>query len=101
MNKKATIYTGTGDSGTTSLIGGKRVAKDNIRVQAYGTIDELNAHLGLLVVSLNDDQTKQFIEQVEHNMLTIGCNLAGGEERYTLTEEDITTLQEAIDKLEA
>ena len=101
MNKKATIYTGTGDSGTTSLIGGKRVAKDNIRVQAYGTIDELNAHLGLLVVSLNNDQTKQFIEQVEHNMLTIGCNLAGGEERYTLTEEDITTLQEAIDKLEA
>ena len=101
MNKKATIYTGTGDSGTTSLIGGKRVAKDNIRVQAYGTIDELNAHLGLLVVSLNDDQTKQFIEQVEHNMLTIGCNLAGGEERYTLTEEDITTLQETIDKLEA
>ena len=101
MNKKATIYTGTGDCGTTSLIGGKRVAKDNIRVQAYGTIDELNAHLGLLVVSLNDDQTKQFIEQVEHNMLTIGCNLAGGEERYTLTEEDITTLQEAIDKLEA
>ena len=101
MNKKATIYTGTGDCGTTSLIGGKIVAKDNIRVQAYGTIDELNAHLGLLVVSLNDDQTKQFIEQVEHNMLTIGCNLAGGEERYTLTEEDITTLQEAIDKLEA
>ena len=43
--KKATIYTGTGDSGTTSLIGGTRVPKDHIRVEAYGTLDELNAHL--------------------------------------------------------
>ena len=56
-NRKATIYTGTGDNGTTSLIGGERVAKDDKRVQAYGTIDELNAHLGLLNVALDDEQT--------------------------------------------
>lgn len=101
MNKKATIYTGTGDNGTTSLIGGERVAKDNQRVQAYGTIDELNAHLGLLAVALDDEQAKLFIEHIEHNMLTIGCSLAGGDDRYTLTEEDITALQQAIDDLEA
>ena len=100
-NKKATIYTGTGDNGTTSLIGGERVAKDDKRVQAYGTIDELNAHLGLLNVALDDEQTREFIEQIEHKMLNIGCSLAGGDNRYTLTEEDINTLQRAIDDLEA
>lgn len=100
-NRKATIYTGTGDNGTTSLIGGERVAKDDKRVQAYGTIDELNAHLGLLNVALDDEQSREFIEQIEHKMLNIGCSLAGGDNRYTLTEEDINTLQRAIDDLEA
>ena len=101
MNKKATIYTGTGDNGTTSLIGGSRVAKDHIRVEAYGTIDELNAHLGLLSVALNDEQTKLFIEHIEHNMLTIGCNLADEKkEKSSLPEEDIAILQKAIDELE-
>ena len=51
-HKKATIYTGTGDNGTTSLIGGTRVAKNHPRVQAYGTVDELNAHLGMLSVAI-------------------------------------------------
>ena len=98
--KKATIYTGTGDDGTTSLIGGERVAKNHKRVQAYGTIDELNAHLGLLSVALDDKQTRELIEQIEHRMLTVGCSLAGGDNRYTLAEEDITALQRAIDDLE-
>ena len=79
-NRKATIYTGTGDDGTTSLIGGCRVAKDHQRVQAYGTIDELNAHLGLLVVALDNEKTKLFIEQIEHNMqmMTPNSELALG-----------------------
>lgn len=102
MNKKATIYTGTGDDGTTSLIGGERVSKDNKRVQAYGTIDELNAHMGLLNIALTHDQTRQFIERIEHNMLNIGCCLANCKEnRYDLTDEEIAVLQEEIDKLEA
>ena len=48
MTKKSLIYTATGDAGTTSLVGGKRVDKDDIRLEAYGTVDELNAHVGLL-----------------------------------------------------
>ncbi|MBO7229897.1 MAG: cob(I)yrinic acid a,c-diamide adenosyltransferase [Bacteroidaceae bacterium] len=101
-NKKATIYTGTGDNGTTSLIGGTRVRKDHIRVEAYGTIDELNAHLGLLSVVIEDDQTRLFIEKIEHNMLTIGCSLANEQKsEYTLSDEDIAVMQKAIDNLEA
>ena len=101
-NKKATIYTGTGDNGTTSLIGGTRVRKDHIRVEAYGTIDELNAHLGLLSVVIEDDQTRLFIEKIEHNMLTIGCSLANEQKsEYTLSDKDIAVMQKAIDNLEA
>ena len=100
-NKKATIYTGTGDNGTTSLIGGTRVEKDHIRVEAYGTIDELNAHLGLLSVVIEDEQTRAFIEKIEHNMLTIGCSLANEQKsENTLSDEDIAVMQKAIDDLE-
>ena len=74
--KKARIYTGTGDNGTTSLIGGTRVSKDHIRVEAYGTLDELNAHLGLLSVQLNDKEEIAAIEQIENDIFTIGCSLA-------------------------
>ena len=102
MNKKATIYTGTGDNGTTSLIGGARVAKDHLRVQAYGTIDELNAHLGLLLVALDNEDTKQFIEHIEHKMLNIGSSLADNNNcSQALTDDDITVLNRAIDDLEA
>lgn len=99
--KKATISTGTGDDGTTSLIGGKRVTKDHLRVEAYGTIDELNANLGLLSVTIDDADIKSFIEHTEHNMLTIGCILANeGKSGYTLGDKEVEQLQDAIDRLE-
>lgn len=101
-HKKATIYTGTGDDGTTSLIGGTRVSKDHPRVEAYGTIDELNAHLGLLHAAIDDGQTKSFIEHIEHNMLAIGCCLANEQEsEYAPGKEEIDTIQSEIDALEA
>lgn len=100
--KKATIYTGTGDDGTTSLIGGDRVFKDCQRVQAYGTIDEFNAHLGLLNVILDDNQTKLFIERIEHNMFIIGCCLANNKKcEDILPNEEICALQGVIDDIEA
>ena len=100
--KKAGIYTGTGDSGSTSLCGGTRVAKDHPRVEAYGTLDELNAHIGLLVAALDDAETIGFITEIENNIFTIGCHLAteNGSE-YPINESDIRKLENAIDDISA
>ncbi|MBO7301507.1 MAG: cob(I)yrinic acid a,c-diamide adenosyltransferase [Bacteroidaceae bacterium] len=102
-SKKATIYTATGDNGTTSLIGGTRVAKNHPRVEAYGTLDELNAHLGLLAASIHNTKIVAFIEEIENNILTIGCGLAckdAGNIR-TIPVEKISILEKEIDLLEA
>ena len=63
------IYTKTGDKGTTSLVGGNRVPKTHIRLEAYGTVDELNSHLGLLVTYLLDEKDKAFLRQVQDFLL--------------------------------
>ncbi len=100
--KKATLYTRSGDNGTTSLIGGTRVAKDNSRVEAYGTIDELNAHLGLLAVSLGEHPQRQIIEQIENTLFSIGVSLADEKGLYPINlEQQIATLENAIDTIEA
>ena len=69
------IYTKTGDAGTTGLIGGTRVSKGDARLEAYGTVDELNAALGLAVVALDDD-LKSSVEQVQGDLFVIGSHLA-------------------------
>lgn len=101
--KKATIYTGGGDKGETSLVRGTRVPKDHPQVEAYGTIDELNACVGLLCAALPAEQ-RTFIEQIENNLLTIGCTLADEEgckapfasEHVTMLEEEICRLEESL-----
>lgn len=65
--KKSMIYTKTGDKGTTSLVGGTRVPKTHIRLEAYGTVDELNSYLGLLQTYLTDEEDKQIIFRVQIN----------------------------------
>ena len=98
--KKAGIYTGTGDNGSTSLCGGTRVAKDHPRVEAYGTLDELNAHLGLLAASLNDSTTIDFIEGVENSIFAIGCHLATENDRTVpISDADIEKLEKEIDTI--
>lgn len=100
--KKATIYTGTGDNGTTSLIGGTRVPKDHKRVEAYGTIDELNAHLGLLIVAIDDDEAISMLEEAGSNLLALGSSLATESDTVTpLPQAGITSLENAIDRMEA
>ena len=100
--KKATIYTGTGDNGTTSLIGGTRVPKDHKRVEAYGTIDELNAHLGLLAASLGDSKTIGFIEGIESCIFAIGGHLANENSNESpVNEGDIERLEHEIDIISA
>ena len=64
--KKSLIYTGTGDKGTTSLVGGERVSKTHQRLESYGTIDELNSFIGLLVTSLEDQLDKDFLYFIQH-----------------------------------
>ena len=100
--KKATIYTGTGDNGTTSLCGGTRVAKDHPRVEAYGTLDELNAHLGLLAASLDNAATIGFIEEIENSIFNIGCHLANENcQDSPVDESDIERLEKEIDAISA
>ena len=99
--KKATIYTGSGDNGTTSLTHGTRVPKDHPRVEAYGTIDELNACIGLLHACLPTEQHCT-MQRIENNLLTIGCALADEQCNHSpIKEDEIAILEQAIDQLEA
>lgn len=96
------IYTRTGDKGQTALIGG-RVDKDDIRVEAYGTVDELNGFVGLAITELDDDLFADVIhdlEKIQHELFDCGGDLASVSKRrkVKLTEEDITYLEEKIDE---
>jgi len=70
------IYTKTGDKGETSLIGGTRVPKNHIRIEAYGTDDELNSYIGLLRDSINDKHVIEILIEVQDRLFTIGSILA-------------------------
>lgn len=70
------IYTKTGDEGTTALFGGKRVSKGELRIEAYGTIDELNAYLGLLRDQPVNEGRKEFLIQIQDRLFTMGSMLA-------------------------
>ena len=103
------IYTKTGDGGTTSLIGGERVAKCGLRVEAYGSVDELTAFMALLADELSDDErTSQLVEElqrVESQLMTVAALFAvgkGGEGRVApIAEERIAELEQSIDRLSA
>lgn len=70
------LYTKTGDKGQTGLIGGTRVDKDDVRIEAYGTVDELNAHVGMLVSMQITDENKVFLQQIQYTLFTVGSYLA-------------------------
>lgn len=74
--KKSHIYTRTGDTGTTSLIGGSRIKKCHQRLEAYGTIDELNAHLGLLAAMLQSQEESQQLTWIQSRLFDAGTHLA-------------------------
>lgn len=98
------IYTKTGDKGQTSLIGGTRVAKHHIRIEAYGTVDELNSWIGLIRDQNIDDHSKKILIEIQDRLFTIGASLASDPEKSKmkipdLKEEDITLLEKEIDKM--
>jgi cob(I)alamin adenosyltransferase len=76
MAKKSKLYTRHGDRGETSLFGGERVPKDSLRVEAYGQLDHLSAAIGLLVVSLCDDEIAGELRQVQNDLFDLGAELA-------------------------
>ncbi len=95
------IYTKTGDAGQTGLFGGSRVSKSHIRVEAYGTVDELNAFIGLLCDSLNEEPVRRQLHEVQHRLFSIGAALAADPKGTPLVPdletEDIALLERAID----
>ena len=105
--RKSLVYTKTGDAGTTSLVGGTRVSKTDIRLEAYGTVDELNANLGLLNTYLQDEDDSKFILGIQNQLFAIGSHLATDQEKTQLksasiiTLEDVDRIEKEIDKLDA
>lgn len=105
MIKKSIVYTATGDKGQTSLVGGKRVDKDDVRLEAYGTVDELNSHIGLLDNLHNiPSDTKSFLRIIQNKLFNIGAYLATecapGTKASGLDDDDIARLERQIDELD-
>ncbi|MEJ1238682.1 cob(I)yrinic acid a,c-diamide adenosyltransferase [Chryseolinea sp. T2] len=100
------IYTRTGDEGSTALFGGSRVSKADLRIEAYGTIDELNAFLAVVRDQEVNKKREHFIVQIQERLFTIGSMLATLPEATKvkiprLVEQDIVSLEDAIDQMEA
>ncbi|MEE1885860.1 cob(I)yrinic acid a,c-diamide adenosyltransferase [Pedobacter flavus] len=98
------IYTKTGDKGLTSLIGGKRVPKNHERIEAYGTVDELNSYIGLISTQKTDPETLKILKEIQDRLFTIGATLAADPETSRmkipdLHNSDIELLEREIDKI--
>jgi cob(I)alamin adenosyltransferase len=100
------IYTKTGDIGETSLFGGKRVSKSALRIETYGTIDELNSFIGLVRDVQTDATQSEVLKEVQDRLFTIGATLASDPSSNAhkavpdLFEEDVELLENAIDKMD-
>jgi cob(I)alamin adenosyltransferase len=98
------IYTKTGDKGQTSLIGGTRLPKYHLRIEAYGTVDELNSHVGLLRDVVEDKNTYELLISIQDRLFTIGSHLAADPLKNKMPlppifETDIEQLEKAIDTI--
>lgn len=100
------IYTKTGDKGKTSLIGGTKVAKSHIRIESYGTVDELNSWIGLCCDLIQDEKSKIALREIQDRLFTIGSSLASDPEKETkmkipdLHDTDISFLENEIDRMD-
>ncbi|MGM0574690.1 MAG: cob(I)yrinic acid a,c-diamide adenosyltransferase [Myxococcota bacterium] len=115
MVRLTKIYTRTGDKGTTRLVGGQEVDKDSARIEAYGTVDEVNAVVGLVRTALRREETvpgepserlERWLHDVQQALFNLGSDLATyREDRFegqpVTTEEDITALERTIDEMNA
>ncbi|MGV6860975.1 MAG: cob(I)yrinic acid a,c-diamide adenosyltransferase [Putridiphycobacter sp.] len=99
------VYTKKGDTGTTGLIGGTRVPKYELRIEAYGTVDELNSYIGLLRDKAIDSQSKTDLIEIQDRLFTLGSLLAEDKEKSKMklpqiSAEDITFLEHRIDQMD-
>ena len=98
------IYTKKGDKGETGLLGGTRVKKSHIRIESYGTVDELNSWIGLIRDQNIDNHSKEILIHIQDRLFTIGSHLASdpakkGMKIPDIKEEDITRLENEMDKM--
>lgn len=100
------IYTKTGDKGSTSLIGGTKVPKSHLRIEAYGTVDELNSHIGLCADLLEDHALKALLREIQDRLFTIGSSLACDPIKEPkmripdLKETDVELLENEMDRMD-
>ena len=99
------IYTKTGDSGTTALVGGERVAKNSERIEAYGTVDELISYIALLRDSKVDKSTSKFLLLIQHDLMVASAILATNDNKIMqalpkLSASSVVKIEKEIDKLE-
>ena len=101
------VYTRTGDNGTTSLVGGIRIRKSDARLEAYGTVDELSANLGLLAAMLPKGEERSLIIRTQNNLFNVGTHLATDQSQTPLypsahlPEGETELLEQAIDQMNA
>ncbi len=100
------IYTKTGDKGETSLFGGKRVPKNNIRIDAYGTVDELNASIGVAISECITNSVKGILRKIQNDLFVVGGDLATPLENNKVniprtSDEMIVNLEKRIDEFES
>ena len=99
------IYTKTGDLGKTSLIGGTKVPKSHLRIESYGTVDELNSYIGLVSDMITDNESKIILKEIQDRLFTVGSSLACDPDKEPLMkipdlkEQDVELLEKQIDKM--
>ncbi|WP_321373440.1 cob(I)yrinic acid a,c-diamide adenosyltransferase [uncultured Draconibacterium sp.] len=104
MSGEFKIYTKTGDDGTTGLVGGSRVKKYDLRLESYGTVDELNASIGVIRSYDNGSDVEELLLKIQNKLFNIGSRLASDEKGKEFTDklvvktEDVEMLEKAIDK---
>ncbi len=100
------IYTKTGDSGETSLFGGKRVKKSDPRIEVIGSVDEINATLGVCASETGSEEIKQIVQQIQNKLFEIGAELANPEKAgdstasFNLKDSDVVEIEKYIDRFE-
>ncbi|WP_216655785.1 cob(I)yrinic acid a,c-diamide adenosyltransferase [Xylanibacter muris] len=99
------VYTKTGDGGETSIVGGFRISKSDVRLEAYGTVDELNSNMGLLASMLENGHDKELVERIQNNLFNVGTHLAIDQSKTPLYDSgklnvgEIESLEKEIDAI--